>query len=294
MTMASLAAPALRSRTTTAGGLLRTWRISKTGIPMAAVHKTWMMFIDGENLTIRAQAIAEKDAIDLMDKAYFDFFRKDTYFWPTDLQGHWWAPSPKRVNILVTPERRWYYTSAQGDESTQEQVHDELSAAEFAPVVIRKRANQRKSKGVDIALTKDMLVQAFLNNYDVAVLVAGDGDYVPVVEEVKRLGKWVIVAFFDEESGLSPRLRRAADHSAIFNLVNGSKAKGPRRLELPPSKAQSSIHVDSALKSRLEQIAQSRSPPRKITEEADIAITRYVEQEEQKGSVATCNPETGL
>ena len=44
-----------------------------------------------------------------------------------------------------------------------------------------------RAKGVDIALTKDLLSHAFLDNYDAVVLVAGDGDYVPVVEELKRL-----------------------------------------------------------------------------------------------------------
>jgi uncharacterized LabA/DUF88 family protein len=46
----------------------------------------------------------------------------------------------------------------------------------------------------------------------VAVLVAGDGDYVPLVEEVKRLGKVVIVTSFEGEGlGLSPELRLSAD-----------------------------------------------------------------------------------
>jgi uncharacterized LabA/DUF88 family protein len=46
----------------------------------------------------------------------------------------------------------------------------------------------------------------------VAVLVTGDGDYLPVVEEVKRFGKRVVLAFFEHsEAGLSPELRRAAD-----------------------------------------------------------------------------------
>jgi len=48
-----------------------------------------------------------------------------------------------------------------------------------------------------------MLSHAFLNNYDVATLIAGDADYVPLVEEVKRLGKVVYVLFF-VSNGLSP------------------------------------------------------------------------------------------
>ena len=42
------------------------------------------------------------------------------------------------------------------------------------------------------------------------MLLAGDGDYVPLILELKRLGKVVYVAFFSA-SGLSPELRLAAD-----------------------------------------------------------------------------------
>jgi hypothetical protein len=41
-------------------------------------------------------------------------------------------------------------------------------------------------------------------------LLAGDGDYVQMVHEVKRMGKVAYVAFF-YGSGLSPALRLASD-----------------------------------------------------------------------------------
>ena len=46
--------------------------------------------------------------------------------------------------------------------------------------------------------------------YEVAVILAGDGDYVPLVEGIKRIGLDVVVGFF-EENGLNPELRIAAD-----------------------------------------------------------------------------------
>jgi uncharacterized LabA/DUF88 family protein len=48
----------------------------------------------------------------------------------------------------------------------------------------------------------------------VAAIFAGDGDYVPVVEAVKRLGKHVVVGFFGD-SGMSDELRIAA-----YDFVN--------------------------------------------------------------------------
>jgi uncharacterized LabA/DUF88 family protein len=55
-----------------------------------------------------------------------------------------------------------------------------------------------------------MMSHAFLNAYDVAVRIAGDGDYVPLVAELKRLRKVVYVGFFTS-SGLNPELRIASD-----------------------------------------------------------------------------------
>lgn len=42
------------------------------------------------------------------------------------------------------------------------------------------------------------------------MLVAGDADYVPLLDEVKRLGKLTYVAFL-ENHGLNPDLRLVAD-----------------------------------------------------------------------------------
>lgn len=61
-----------------------------------------------------------------------------------------------------------------------------------------------------LACVLDMLSHAFRGNYEAAVLIAGDADYVPLVEEVKRLGKNVYRSFF-EFHGLSPELRRSVD-----------------------------------------------------------------------------------
>ena len=107
--------------------------------------------------------------------------------------------------------RAYYYTSVCGDEAAIEDVETKLWHLRFTPRVFKKSKQQAKAKGVDISLTKDMLSHAFMDHYQFAVLVSGDGDYIPLVEEVKRLGKRVIVWFFGVDDGLNPRLRLAAD-----------------------------------------------------------------------------------
>lgn len=53
-------------------------------------------------------------------------------------------------------------------------------------------------KGEDILLTCEMLRGAIMDHYDEAVLVSGDGDFVPVVNMVQSFGKRVIVVSFQD------------------------------------------------------------------------------------------------
>ena len=71
-------------------------------------------------------------------------------------------------------------------------------------------------KGVDIQLATDMITHSFKNNYDVAVLVAGDNDYVGALQAVKDNGKNVEVALFGKER-TSRLLRIAADNVITIN-----------------------------------------------------------------------------
>ena len=71
---------------------------------------------------------------------------------------------------------------------------------------LKKKARQ---KGVDVQIAVDMLTGAFAGAFDIAVLIAGDADFVPVVEEVKRRSVMVVVAA--EATSMAEDLRRVAD-----------------------------------------------------------------------------------
>ena len=71
-------------------------------------------------------------------------------------------------------------------------------------------------KGVDIQLATDMITHGFKNNYDTAILVAGDNDYVGALQAVKDNGKNVEVALFGQER-TSRRLRIVADRVITLN-----------------------------------------------------------------------------
>jgi uncharacterized LabA/DUF88 family protein len=72
-------------------------------------------------------------------------------------------------------------------------------------------------KGVDVLLATDMLVHSFKNNYDTAVLVACDNDFVAALQAVKDNGKHVEVALFGKEQS-SHELRDVADLIIPINI----------------------------------------------------------------------------
>jgi len=63
----------------------------------------------------------------------------------------------------------------------------------------------------DIHLANDLLVGAYEDRYDTAIIVSGDEDFVPVIESTRKLGKRVGNAYFKSSS--SEALRRSCDFS---------------------------------------------------------------------------------
>jgi hypothetical protein len=160
-----------------------------------------MMFIDGENLAIRYGEMLGS-ANPQPHVAYLP----DVFVWSRH------ANAGKHVACEII--RRYYYTAAQGDELKIEAVEEQLKSLGIeAPRVFKKQKN-RRSKRVDISLATDMLSHAHRGNYDLAILVGGDEDYVPLIQAVMAEGRRVIV--WALPSGLSPTLARAADH--LFNI----------------------------------------------------------------------------
>lgn len=64
----------------------------------------------------------------------------------------------------------------------------------------RRQDGSLVEKGIDVALAVESLSQAYEDAYDTALLVSGDGDYVELVEALKRKGKKVECAMFKNQS----------------------------------------------------------------------------------------------
>lgn len=70
-------------------------------------------------------------------------------------------------------------------------------------------------KGVDIMLATDLLNFAWLDYYDVALIVSGDADFTYALQAVKNMGKHVEVAYF--EGGISRDLLNVADRHQLLD-----------------------------------------------------------------------------
>lgn len=95
--------------------------------------------------------------------------------------------------------------------------HDRLRYEGFRMILREVDSEERKQKGVDMEMGLMMYRRAREDHYDTAVIVSGDGDFVPVVEYLHALGKRVEVAAFTES--LSKELSRAADIVHELNLM---------------------------------------------------------------------------
>lgn len=55
-----------------------------------------------------------------------------------------------------------------------------------------------RQKGVDTLLALDIVTKAYQNHFDIAILLAGDDDFLDVVKAVKNAGKQVLGFYFDQ------------------------------------------------------------------------------------------------
>ena len=122
--------------------------------------------------------------------------------------------------ILNVRLARIIYYDAKSDEQEDEELKDYWAAVELLPDVElgfgSVRGRPRRQTAVDTLIAVDMVVGAFTKLFSVAVLLSGDSDFVPVVDEVRRCGVMVVVAA-DQES-LAEDLRRAADRFVPIDL----------------------------------------------------------------------------
>ena len=120
------------------------------------------------------------------------------------------------INLAITAIsktdliRTYWFASYKGSEENKIKLSEKIRNLNFEPLLYPLRDGREKR--VDIALTMSMLTNAFNHNFDLGLLIAGDEDYLDLVNEVKRYGPIMCGSYFLE--GLSPKLKLAFDHFA--------------------------------------------------------------------------------
>jgi uncharacterized LabA/DUF88 family protein len=105
--------------------------------------------------------------------------------------------------------------------------HDLMHAGIEAKYLPMSQAHGEK--GIDVALAVDALQVGLNGTVDVAVLVTGDGDFVPLARTLMKNGVRVLVAYFDfvqkdgGKSFINDRLLNAANYALNVNELEGSK-----------------------------------------------------------------------
>ena len=74
---------------------------------------------------------------------------------------------------------------------------------------LEPRGDTYVEKGVDIALVVGMLLHAAKDDYDVGILVSGDGDFACALEAVGEMGRGVESAYF--QTGRLEHLQHVSD-----------------------------------------------------------------------------------
>jgi uncharacterized LabA/DUF88 family protein len=147
-----------------------------------------MMFIDLQNILRSVEAIGTMK------------FSLDLYALAIQLTG-----TRQLVGAYVFDTRMPF-----GVEDRLRRFHDRLRYLGFRVVARESFDEQRQQqKEVDVALACELVAHAFKNNYDVAILVSGDRDFIPAIQHAQLSGKRVEVAAFANSA--STEIRRSAD-----------------------------------------------------------------------------------
>jgi len=128
----------------------------------------------------------------------------------------------------------WHQGLFTSKDATLEQLkrdrnrHHDLMHAGVEPKYLPMSQTQGE-KGVDVALAVDALQVGLGGMIDVAVLVTGDGDFVPLVRALNKQGVRVLAAYFAFESKdgsksfINERLVAAANYAVDIDALGSSK-----------------------------------------------------------------------
>jgi len=131
----------------------------------------------------------------------------------------------------------WHQGLFPGRDASEEQLrfdrrrdHDLMHAGidpKYLPT-----SQQRREKGTDVALAVDALQVGLDGKIDIAVLVTGDGDFVPLARALNKQGIRVVAAYFDFEdsrgskSFINERLLKCCNYAVDIGKLDSDRDFG--------------------------------------------------------------------
>ncbi|WP_297191674.1 NYN domain-containing protein [uncultured Porphyromonas sp.] len=120
---------------------------------------------------------------------------------------------------LTAPEA----ARASGDVLYYERLFDDVLNAEgvtmhHLPLSRAGKGNKKKEKGVDVLFALEAYERALQHEFDVVVLIAADGDYIPLVRKLHALGTRVMILGWDLEHEGEARREPATTYTS-FELL---------------------------------------------------------------------------
>ncbi len=137
-----------------------------------------------------------------------------------------WEPGFSSHRIVCASWHQGLFSANQADERqlyNDRNLHHDLIHAGVDPKFIPMSQSEHE-KGVDVALAIDALQSALAHTIDLAVLVTGDGDFVPLTRALMKQGVRVAIMYFryETEGGkgfANERLLAAANYRLDVNQL---------------------------------------------------------------------------
>jgi uncharacterized LabA/DUF88 family protein len=173
-----------------------------------------LVFVDGENLSIRYKEMLVAGKVPRPDNIYIE----DCFIWNQRvLNDNIW-------NI----KRLSYYASVIGDDLLVRNVRERIAATTFTcvtdryfggggsnrtgqivPFVIKKSTKSKKESVCDIAIAVDVMRACYRDHAETTWVFSGDGDFIQLLEEGVHSGKCAYASAFS--SGLNEDIRFVVD-----------------------------------------------------------------------------------
>lgn len=147
--------------------------------PIPPSERRLMIFVDCSNLYFATNNL-------LGPQARVDYSRLIDLLVATIREKH---PNLRLVRTYVytcPPDQKANFQQYGAHQKWLSALRGKISNIEVRLGRLKRVAGGFTEKGIDVHVAVDMLTRAFQNHYDIAALVSGDSDYVPVVKTLRE------------------------------------------------------------------------------------------------------------